>query len=131
MKRSGDVDETLIEFGVDGTTADGLITRTLAGMSVSTGDQFFWRIDCWGDAGGDITKASIEISEAAGEGPPLAIAKGRMLSWPVFPPGYILESAPAPEGPYEPVAATPIPERGSYKLVVPNDGTFYRLAPVE
>ena len=49
---------------------DGL-TRSVPRISVAAGDQLFFRCDTMGDPGGDITRAAIEINEAAG--PPVIV----------------------------------------------------------
>jgi alpha-L-fucosidase 2 len=59
--RIGGVDR-IVAFDSIGSS----LTRSLRGVSVAAGDQLFFRFDTLGDAGGDITKAAIEIYEVVG-----------------------------------------------------------------
>jgi len=60
--RVGGADTTLVDFNNIG----GGVTRDQLGLSFGAGDQMFFRIDTWGDAGCDITGAAIEITEVVG-----------------------------------------------------------------
>jgi hypothetical protein len=62
-KRAGGTDTEIVGFGAGNIGAG--VTRDHPGLGFATGDQLFWRIDTWGDAGGDITGAAIEITELA------------------------------------------------------------------
>src|SRR2546429_4842418 len=57
--RIGGVDTEVVSFNNIGAG----VTRDQLGISFSAGDQLFFRIDNWGDAGCDITGAAIEITQ--------------------------------------------------------------------
>jgi hypothetical protein len=61
--------------------------------------------------------------------PVLGIASAVLLSWPEFEDGYVVESAPAPDGPWSPSDATPFPEAGQTRIAVATTGEqqFFRL----
>src|SRR6185436_9818331 len=61
-KRIGGVDTELIAFNNIGSG----VTLDQLGLSFGAGDQLFFRMDTWGDAGCDITGAAIEITEVTG-----------------------------------------------------------------
>ncbi len=66
--RIGGVDTEIVGFGAGNIGAG--VTRDHLGLSFSAGDQLFFRIDTWGDAGCDITGAAIEINEVLVVEPP-------------------------------------------------------------
>ena len=62
--RIGGVDTEVVGFGAGNIGAG--VTRDHLGLSFGAGDQLFFRIDTWGDAGCDITGAAVEITEVVG-----------------------------------------------------------------
>jgi hypothetical protein len=64
-------------------------------------------------------------------GPPQAtIQRAVKVSWPSFPPGYVLQSAPIVDGPYQNVTTTPASEGANLWLAFPSDDPaqrFFRL----
>lgn len=60
--RIGGADTEVVGFNNIG----GGMTGDQLGLSLGAGDQIFFRMDTWGDAGCDITGAAIEITEVAG-----------------------------------------------------------------
>lgn len=63
-------------------------------------------------------------------GPELAIQKAVLLTWPSFPPGYIVQSAPSPDGPWTNYTEdTPVAAGDSFKLTVPagDEPQYFRL----
>ena len=69
--RIGGVDTEIVGFGAGNIGAG--VTREHLGLSFSAGDQLFFRIDTWGDAGCDITGAAIEINEVLVVEPPAIV----------------------------------------------------------
>jgi hypothetical protein len=63
------------------------------------------------------------------ETPELTIEKAVILTWPSFPPGFVLQSADHVEGPYQNVSRTPIAEDDMLKLAIPAGEAqrYYRL----
>jgi nitrous oxidase accessory protein NosD len=61
--------------------------------------------------------------------PVLDIASAVLLSWPEFEDGYVVESAPAPDGPWTPLDATPFLEAGQTRIAVATTGEqqYFRL----
>lgn len=61
--------------------------------------------------------------------PTLGIESAVILSWPAFPPGYVLQRATAATGPYVTVTDTPVAEGGQFKLALPTDPAerYFRL----
>jgi hypothetical protein len=61
--------------------------------------------------------------------PVLDIASAVLLSWPDFEDGYLVESAPTPEGPWTPLDATPFLEAGQIRVAVATTGEqqYFRL----
>jgi hypothetical protein len=64
-----------------------------------------------------------------GAPPALAIAPAVLLSWPGDEEGWTVESAPAVDGPWSPVIATPFLQGGRHSIAVPTEGErrFFRL----
>ncbi len=62
--RIGGVDTEIVGFSAGNIGAG--VTRDHNGLSFGAGDQLFFRIDTWGDAGCDVTGAAIEITELSG-----------------------------------------------------------------
>ena len=80
IKRSGGADAVLANDAVGSS-----LTRTLQGVSVAAGDQLIFRFDTLGDPSGDITKAAIEITPAAG--PAVAVTPVAVTPPPAWPCG--------------------------------------------
>ncbi|MDB6036117.1 MAG: C-terminal target protein [Verrucomicrobiales bacterium] len=62
--RIGGVDTEIIGFGAGNIGAG--VTRDHLGLSFGAGDQLFFRIDTWANAGCDVTGAAVEITEIVG-----------------------------------------------------------------
>lgn len=62
--------------------------------------------------------------------PELDIAKSVLLSWPGIEEGFVVESAPAPEGPWTGVKAAAFLQDGNHGVSVPTDSDqkYFRLA---
>ena len=69
--RISGVDTEIVGFGAGNIGAG--VTRDHLGLSFGAGDQLFFRIDAWGDAGCDITGAAIEITEVLVVEPPAIV----------------------------------------------------------
>lgn len=69
--RIGGVDTEIVGFGAGNIGAG--VTRDHLGLSFGAGDQLFFRIDTWGDAGCDITGAAVEITEVLVVEPPVIV----------------------------------------------------------
>ena len=61
--------------------------------------------------------------------PVLDIASAVLLSWPVIEEGYVVETAPAPDGPWTLLDATPFLEAGQTRVAVATTGEqqYFRL----
>jgi hypothetical protein len=61
--------------------------------------------------------------------PVLDIASAVLLCWPEFEDGYVVESAPAPDGPWSLLVATPFLEAGRTCIAVATTGEhrYFRL----
>jgi hypothetical protein len=61
--------------------------------------------------------------------PVLDIASAVLLSWPEFEDGYVVETAPTPDGPWSPLNATPFLEAGQTRIAVATTGEhrYFRL----
>ncbi len=61
--------------------------------------------------------------------PALVIAPAVLLSWPGDEDGLSVESAPAADGPWAPLIATPFLQQGRHSMAVPTDAEhrFFRL----
>lgn len=61
--------------------------------------------------------------------PVLQISPAVLLSWPDFEEGHIVETAPAPSGPWSPSGATPSQQNGQHNTTIPANGEarFFRL----
>ena len=73
------------------------LNRSVKRVSVVAGDQLFFRLDTLGDPSGDITKAAIEIHEAAGP-PVIAIPPSGLALWYDKPAREWLEALPVGNG---------------------------------
>ena len=62
VTRVGGVNSTVVAFNNIGSG----ITGDQTGLLFNAGDEMFFRIDCWGNAAGDITGAAIEVTEVLG-----------------------------------------------------------------
>jgi alpha-L-fucosidase 2 len=93
IRRIGGIDSVVAFDDCIGSS----LTRTQRGIPVAAGDQLFFRFDTRGDPSGDITKAAIEIREAAG--PPVIVTPPSGLAlWYDKPAGQWLESLPVGNG---------------------------------
>lgn len=65
LQRSSGPDHVLIDWGQGDSYIGqpGSVSRSLHGVSVKAGDRLYFRFDNWADAGGDITRAAINVSE--------------------------------------------------------------------
>jgi hypothetical protein len=61
--------------------------------------------------------------------PTLGIQRAVMLSWPTFPPGYVLQAASNAAGPYVTVTNTPTVEGGQFTVALPINQaeSFFRI----
>ena len=69
--RIGGVDTEIVGFGAGNIGAG--VTRDHLGLSFGAGDQLFFRIDSWANAGCDVTGAAIEINEVLVVEPPAIV----------------------------------------------------------
>jgi hypothetical protein len=136
--RIGGVDTEVVAFNNIG----GGVTLDQLGLSFGAGDQMFFRIDTWGDAGCDITGAAIEITEVLG--PPVigtdpvggAVAEGCDFTFSVAATGATSYSwykgvdliPGATRSSYSVVDAKPT-DAGTYTVVVANTSQSVTSAP--
>jgi hypothetical protein len=61
--------------------------------------------------------------------PALTIQRAVMLSWPTFPPGYVLQGSTSVSGPYVTVTNTPVVEGGLFTVALPisQGDSFFRV----
>lgn len=134
IKRTGAEDTFVVNW--TGQTSGGALSNSF-GLTVSTGDQLFWRIDSWGGAEEeDITRATIDI-QVLGPAPAAprlgiqrAVAQNTVIvSWPASASDYALQSSTNANGPYAAYTGTISTVGNEFNATVPVGPAraFFRL----
>ena len=124
--RVADIDLPVgFQFDVVGSPAENS-DKTLSFVNYSNGDVFSGYIDnlrVWSRA--------LSASEIDGmiDNPTLTIQRAVIVSWPNYPPGYVLQCSSDLAGPYEPYTGSIFSEASQFKAAVPlmPPQKFFRL----